>query len=210
MTGSSRRIFIHRLTFFGGGVVLLGNACKCSDVKDGSMARPAPGIRRQGLTTSHLTFTAPEFAIVSAAAERILPRDEDPGALDANVPNYIDRMLQSLDLSQMKEDFIGGLAALDRRAQARFQSGFANATAAQQDDLLAEFKNSEQGSGEARFYEVLITLTLEGFLGDPSYGGNKDYVGWALVGFQTSAPPPGYDGMKLLHGDHPAHSPGHH
>ena len=35
-----------------------------------------------------------------------------------------------------------------------------------------------------------MVLTLEGFLGDPSYGGNKDQVGWALVGFDTSEPAP--------------------
>ena len=215
----SRRVFIHRLTFFGGGVVLLGSACKCNDATNaganGSASsandgKRAPGIKRhEPLTTSHQTFTDAEFAIVSALTERILPRDEDPGAIDANVPVYIDRMLQSPDLHQMREDFVGGIAAIDKRARARFQKGFAEAAPAEQDELVSMFKDSAPDSGEAKFYELLITLTLEGFLGDPSYGGNKDYVGWALVGFQTSAPPPGYDGMQLLHQHHMGmHMPG--
>ena len=44
---------------------------------------------------------------------------------------------------------------------------------------------AKKGSGEAQFYENLLILTLEGFLGDPAYGGNKDKVGWALIGFGT-------------------------
>ena len=49
-----------------------------------------------------------------------------------------------------------------------------------------------------------MVLSLEGFLGDPGYGGNHDRVGWDLVGFklvgaQAAEPPPGYDGVKHLH-----------
>ncbi|ADO69866.1 gluconate 2-dehydrogenase subunit 3 family protein [Stigmatella aurantiaca] len=195
----SRRSFIQRLTFFGGGVVLLGStACKRSSPEEASQALPTP------LADSpHGTFTGREFATVAAACERILPRDEDPGAQDAQVPAYVDRMLQTPELKQMKSDFLQGLAALERRSRSMFQKGFTEALPAQQDDLLAIFKDSRPGSGEAHFYELLLVLTLEGFLGDPSYGGNKDRVGWRLVGFDTvgtvaMAPPEGYDGPKCL------------
>lgn len=198
----SRRVFIHRLTFFGGGVVLLGNGCKCDDEKKPPQATRRPGIRTQNLTTSHRTFTDEEFKNLSAATERILPKDQDPGALDANVPVYIDRMLQSEQLAKMKEDFVGGLGALGRRAQRMHGKTFAELEPAEQDALLTLFKDSPSNSGEARFYELLIVLTLEGFLGDPSYGGNKDGVGWALVGFATMGPPEGYDGLKTLHHHH--------
>jgi gluconate 2-dehydrogenase gamma chain len=194
----SRRSFIQRLTFFGGGVVLLGpTACKRSPPEEASPAPPALA------DSPHGTFTGREFAAVAAACERILPRDEDPGALDAQVPSYIDRILQTPELKQMKGDFLQGLSALERRARSMFQKGFSEATPSQQDELLAIFKDSRSGSGEAHFYELLLLLTLEGFLGDPSYGGNKDRVGWKLVGFDTvgtvaMAPPEGYDGPKCL------------
>jgi gluconate 2-dehydrogenase gamma chain len=207
MRRMSRRVFVHRLTFFGGCVVLLGNGCRCGDEhkQPQQSTSKAPGIRHQHLTTSHLTFTNEEYAVVAAACERILPRDEDPGALDAHVPQYIDRMLQSHDLVQMKEDFLGGVAALDRRAQRMFQKGFASLEPSGQDEVLRAFKESPAGSGEGAFYELFIALTMEGFLGDPSYGGNQDRVGWALVGFNTMEPPPGYDGLKALHHHHMAH-----
>ncbi|WP_225409889.1 gluconate 2-dehydrogenase subunit 3 family protein [Stigmatella hybrida] len=195
----SRRSFIQRLTFFGGGVVLLGpTACKRS-ASDEAPAAPAAPLS----DSPHGTFTGREFVTMAAACERILPKDEDPGAQDAQVPAYIDRILQTPELKQMKSDFLQGLAALERRSRSMFQKGFSEATPSQQDELLAIFKDSRSGSGEAHFYELLLLLTLEGFLGDPSYGGNKDRVGWKLVGFDTvgtvaMAPPEGYDGPKCL------------
>jgi gluconate 2-dehydrogenase gamma chain len=201
----SRRSFIQRLTFFGGGVVLLGAAaCKRPEEEAPKQLAPSP----RGSST-HGTFSALELATVAAACERILPRDEDPGAKDANVPAYIDRMLQTPELKQMKSDFLQGLAALERRSQSMFKTGFVAATPEQQDELLTIFKDSGARTGEAHFFELLVVLTLEGFLGDPSYGGNKDRVGWHLVGFDTvgtvaMAPPEGYDGPKCLRecGDH--------
>jgi gluconate 2-dehydrogenase gamma chain len=202
-----RRSFLQRLTFFGGGVVLLGSGA-CS--KCGASSEPPEARAPLGLDSPHLTFTEAEYALVAAACERILPRDEDPGAQDANVPVYIDRMLQTPELKQMRHDFIQGVAALERRSRRMFQVGFAQAAPAQQDELLGIFKDSPAGSGEAHFFELLTVLTLEGFLGDPSYGGNKDQVGWKLVGFDmvgtvASAPPEGHDGMKCLKtcGRHP-------
>jgi gluconate 2-dehydrogenase gamma chain len=194
----SRRAFIQRLTFFGGGVVLLGVGCKRSSEKAPPpvpVADEAAGLK---------TFTSPELALVAAACERILPRDEDPGARDANVPVYIDRMLQTPEMAQMRRDFVQGVAALERRSRSMFQKGFAEASPEQQDELLAIFKDSPPASGEAHFYESLLVLTLEGFLGDPSYGGNQGKVGWKLVGFDmvgtiAMAPPEGYDGPKCLH-----------
>src|SRR5215472_11014634 len=101
----SRRIFIHRLAFFGGGVVLIGPACK-RDSRQTQAAAPADAAV---IASPHQTFTAAEFAIVSAACDRIIPRDEDPGALDANVPDYIDRMLQTHEMRKINNEFGPGI-----------------------------------------------------------------------------------------------------
>lgn len=188
----------------GGGAVLLGSACKKSEqasVDAGNAAKP------NALVTSHRTFTNDEYKVVSAAVDRIVPADNDAGALDANVPEYIDRMLQSPELSSMREEFIAGTAALNRRSQRMFQKPFYDAAPEQRDELLRIFKDSKVGTGEEHYYELLIVLTMEGLLGDPSYGGNRDKVGWALVGFErvdsTKADPAtGYDGTKHLHHAH--------
>lgn len=195
----SRRVFIHRLTFFGGGVVLIGGAaCKL----EGSGAKskpPAPPPSASASASPHLTFTPDEFAIVSAACERIIPRDQDPGALDVGIPVYIDRMLSTPEMTRVKDEFLAGTAAMNRRSQRMFQKPFQDAAPAEQDDLLGIFKDSAPGTGEEHYFELLVTFTLEGLLGDPSYGGNKNRAGWALVGFGTSEPPESYDGSKQLH-----------
>jgi gluconate 2-dehydrogenase gamma chain len=85
-----------------------------------------------------------------------------------------------------------------------FKVGFVAATPAQQDEALTAFKDSPEKSGEARWYEILLVLSLEGFLGDPSYGGNQGEAGWKLVGFTLVGrnvkgdPARGYDGQKQL------------
>jgi gluconate 2-dehydrogenase gamma chain len=200
----SRRVFVQHLTFFGGGVVLLGG-CKDDKPVAKPAEKPAPPIAAAPPTTSHQTFTNEEWATLVAACDRILPKDEDPGALDANVPEYIDRMLQSEALQQMKANFVPGVAALDRRAQRMFQVPFAKARPEQQDELLEIFKNSGEKTGEAKWYEMFVVLVLEGFLGDPSYGGNQGEVGWKLVGFNLVGrnvkgdPKNAYDGTARLH-----------
>lgn len=199
----SRRVFVQHLTFMGGGVVLLGAGCKKDEKPPAPPASPnAPP--REALTTRHRTFTNDEWNTLVAAVDRVLPKDEDPGALEANVPEYIDRILQTEQLQQMRQNFVPGLAAVDRRCQRMHKVPFWKATAAQQDEVLTVFKNSPEKSGEARWYEMLVVLVLEGFLGDPSYGGNKDELGWKLVGFTLVGrnvkgdPKAPYDGAKRL------------
>ncbi len=202
-SGHSRRSFVKRVSFFGGGAVLLGGACK-NDRPPATEAKPVP---KPALVSSHQTFTNEEFETLAAACERILPKDEDAGAIDAHVPQYIDAMLQTPELQKMRADFVPGVAALNRRCQRMHQVPFIKATAAQQDEVLSVFKDSDPKSGEAHFFELLTVLTLEGFLSDPSYGGNKDKVGWQLVGFdlvqhEKADPAGGYNGSQHLHSLH--------
>lgn len=197
----SRRVFVQHLTFFGGGVVLL-EGCKESP----KPAPPSPPPQaKTPLTSSHKTFTDPEWLTLVAVIDRLLPKDQDAGGVESGVPDYIDRMLQTEAMQQMKTNFVPGLAALDRRAQRMFQKPFAQCEPKQQDELIALFKNSPEKSGEARWYEMAIVLALEGYLGDPSYGGNKNEGGWKAVGFELVGrnvkgdPKPPYDGSQRLH-----------
>ena len=80
--------------------------------------KPLGTSKKRGLTTSHKTFTDDEFEVLQAAVDTVLPKDEDPGGLEAGVAEYIDQALTDPDLSQMKHDFLAGLAALDRACAA--------------------------------------------------------------------------------------------
>jgi len=99
------------------------------------------------------------------------------------VPEYIDRALSTPTLSHVRDDFVTGAKALNRRAQGRHRRPFAALAPAEQDALLTEFKDSPAGSGEQHYWTVLIGLTMEGLFGDPVHGGNRGGRGWELIGF---------------------------
>jgi hypothetical protein len=35
----------------------------------------------------------------------------------------------------------------------------------------------------AAFFELVLGHTLEGTFGDPYYGGNRDFIGWEMLGY---------------------------
>src|SRR5262245_43585528 len=88
------------------------------------------GCRRAAAPTQgpRLAFlTDAEFATLEAACERILPRDDDPGAIDLGVPLYIDRALAGEDYRRQRDRFRAGLQALDGEARTRARRPFAEA-----------------------------------------------------------------------------------
>src|SRR5262245_5868164 len=83
----TRRSLVQRLARMGAVVVLLSPGGAFSSCKK-DPPQPAVGAR----TSRHRTFTNDEFESMAAACDRILPKDQDPGALEANVPEFVDRM----------------------------------------------------------------------------------------------------------------------
>src|SRR5690606_24496418 len=80
------------------------------------------------------------------------------------------------------------LPALDAHARARFGVGFLEATEDRQDEVLADLEEDRAPTfGPAPsgrdFFALLRQHTIEGMFSDPIYGGNRDLVGWRLVGF---------------------------
>lgn len=100
-----------------------------------------------------------------------------------------------------------GVKDLDRLATRSFAGGetllFRDLTADQQDEVLTELSgapapepirnlpNGKSGPKELigasdedlGFFEALALHTRHGFYGDPHYGGNRDHVGWKVIGF---------------------------
>ena len=80
-----------------------------------------------------------------------------------------------------------GLAALDRFANDQFEAGFADLSEEQQDQLIERMVAGEAEGFEPltpkSFFQAMRRYTSEGMFCDPVYGGNRDMVGWRLVGF---------------------------
>ncbi len=123
-------------------------------------------------------------AIVEAAAARIFPTTSTPGATEAGVINYIQRLLVEAFPDQAPL-YRSGCRALNRHAKRRFGGGFLRISATDQDAVLSDFETGQvQDFKQAtEFFEMLRDHTMEGVLGEPAYGGNRDLVGWRLVGF---------------------------
>jgi gluconate 2-dehydrogenase gamma chain len=121
---------------------------------------------------------------LGAVCERLLPRDQDPGALDLGVPAYIDQALAAPEVAHIRDLLKRVLPALDQKARARHGGkAFHELAAAEQDAILTEM----QQSGD-RAFDVLMTLTLEGAFSDPRYGGNVGKKGFAMIGFTPDPP----------------------
>jgi gluconate 2-dehydrogenase gamma chain len=147
-----------------------------------------------------LPFPPPETRALNAAFEHALP-----GAIEAGVPDHVawwltnDRYFKS-----MVPDFLEGAQQLDRVAQEMHKKIFAECSSEQRDQIFSRFQSGGVRSKTfdgARFFERLITFTLEGFLGDPKYGGNRDQVGWKFIGFKPCWWAPREAGAEGVH-DH--------
>jgi gluconate 2-dehydrogenase gamma chain len=187
---SRREVLVRTALGFGGYLAVASGACKRDPAP--AAAPAAPGLAR--------SLSTRQRQIVEAACERLLPRDQDPGATDLGVAEYIDRALADADVrAQWGRAFFGGLQAIDRQAQQRYGKPFPESAPEQQDALLAAWQRS-RFSGESRFFEILLTLTLEGAFSDPIHGGNRDGRGFLLVGFVPPPPMPGHHLLKLPKG----------
>jgi hypothetical protein len=139
---------------------------------------------------SKISFlSAAEAADVEAVASQIIPTDESPGAREAGVVYFIDRALATF-LSQLAGDYRAQLAAFQAAFRERHPSArsFASLTSEQQVEYL-------KGVDQTPFFNTTRLLTLLGMFSLPAYGGNRDGVGWKLLGFEDAhvfRPPFGY------------------
>jgi gluconate 2-dehydrogenase gamma chain len=128
-----------------------------------------------------------QAATIAAFTERLMPgAPGKPGALDAGVLNYIDLALAGA-YAELQDFYRRGLAQLDQYCRKTYHSPFAQLPAARQDEVIAALEEGK-ASGftwptAQEFFSTIRTHTMEGMFADPVYGGNKDFVGWRLVGF---------------------------
>jgi len=157
-----------------------------------------------------VTLTALEAAFIVAAVDTLIPADElSPSGSDCGVAIFIDRQLGSawgggakmyrtgpfvkgkpeqgyqLALTP-REYFAAGITAANAWTRNSFGREFDRLAAA---DRVAALKAMEDGKAvfenfDAKaFFGQLYAITMCGFFADPIYGGNRDKVGWKLLGF---------------------------
>jgi len=152
-----------------------------------------------------------EREFIDAAISRLIPNDNlGPGAKEAGVTFFIDRQLAGPygkgatwymqgpwskgEKTQGYQSRLspGGLyraaiMAIDAHCTEKFSGKkFSQLTPDQQDQVLSGLEKGDitlKGADATTFFTVFLQNTVEGFFSDPIYGGNRDMVGWKLIGF---------------------------
>jgi gluconate 2-dehydrogenase gamma chain len=156
-------------------------------------------------------FTPAEWAFLNAVCDRLIPNDEHgPGAVALGVPQYIDRQMGTPWAdgaiwymqgpfyearpefgyqSQLtpKQQYRIGIKAIDAVCQHQFNSNFSELRPERQDDVLRKIEKGELTSAELPlktfFSSFLLKNVMEGYFGDPMYGGNKDMAAWRMIAY---------------------------
>ena len=215
---------VRRRLLLGGAVAGIGGAAAAA-IHDGELGAPPqtfrgavpwqegtadapPGVSGSG----YVFFTPAEVELIEAAVGRLIPNDPvGPGAVEANVPFFLDRQLAG-KFGRGDHYYLGGpwpkgtpeqgyqtrfspaqlyraaLAAIDKYVGANFNGvSFSKLTAADQDKVLKGLESGEveldDGVDSKTFFAMLLQNTKEGYFSDPIYGGNKDMGAWKMIGF---------------------------
>lgn len=155
-------------------------------------------------------LTTPEIRFLDAAVARLIPADElGPGAKEADVAYFIDGQLSSVwgthgrnyrtgpwregtpqqgfqSRLTPQEIYRTAIREIDLRCTRQYGKAFAFLAATDQDELLHALEDAKielESVSSRLFFDLLWRNTLEGFFSDPMYGGNRDKIGWKLIGF---------------------------
>ncbi|TFB25085.1 gluconate 2-dehydrogenase subunit 3 family protein [Filobacillus milosensis] len=220
LTDESRRKFLKNSGYFAGGLVgggILGSVIGWQ-IDDPNQNQTQDNPNNQDSKPDYnqaLKFfqNQEEFELISAAAERIFPEDENgPGAIGLGVAYFIDHELAGdygnnekmymhgpfkegtayqgfQSRLKRKEIFREGMKAIERESQGSFDDSFVNLDAEQQDEILQKFANDKvkmRGAMPSTFFSLLKESTLAGAFADPLYGGNLNMDGWRMKEFPGS------------------------
>lgn len=159
-------------------------------------------------------FTAAEWQFVLAACDRLIPADgRGPGALETNVPVFIDQQLHNglgddvymqgphkadapatlgfQGTMTPQQAYRAGIKLAQQASQQKHAKAFEQLPAADKDALLTALQKNEISFADlgepalkaSSFFNQLLGDTKNGYLADPMYGGNKDMQAWVAIGF---------------------------
>jgi hypothetical protein len=151
-------------------------------------ALEAAGLHARRALAEGLPFqvlTPREAMDLEAVSAVMIPTDDTPGAREAGVVHFIDRSLETF-FAPYAPPVQGWLAALQDRVRENHDGldGFADLSEATQADVLREME------AEGGAFGLVRILVMLGMFSHPDHGGNRDQVGWRLLGYQ---PAPAYE-----------------
>ena len=132
-------------------------------------------------------FTEAEAGVLAAVWEQIIPADQDPGAVDAGVPNFIDLQL-TRHYKRHQETYRTGLEGVQQTSTALYGRRFEELKWDDQTRVLETLESGKApGSAWASrnprtFFNLVRDHSMQGFYGSPRHGGNRNYVSYRMLG----------------------------
>jgi gluconate 2-dehydrogenase gamma chain len=134
------------------------------------------------------TLKQEEAADLEAIAARIMPSDDTPGAREAGVIYFMDKVLGN-EREEVLPALRKGLSDLQGITSTRYGHPALHTLP---DGMLDSLLRDIEGTP---FFDTVRYLTIAGMFTAPIHGGNRDQIGWELIGFNDQhawAPPFGY------------------
>ena len=207
----ARDLDVGRRAFLGGAGVA-GAAAALVPLAGPAAAQDAKPAAPAAATNPGYTYLKPqEAAFVEAVVDHMVPKDELTGSgTEIGLATYIDRALAGGwgkgDRLYMQGPWLPGSAnqgyqlpltpaelyraaiqGCDAYCRKTWSKDFAGCAAGQKETFLKDLsagKITLSGGLPGRaFFVMLHENVMEGLFGDPVYGGNKDKVGWKMIGF---------------------------
>jgi gluconate 2-dehydrogenase gamma chain len=176
---------------------------KTGDAAAETSAAPAPYQPRY--------FHPAEWAFINAAVDRLIPPNSDgPGAVEAGVPEFLDRQMEApyghggfwymrgpykTDAEPTlgyqlrftpRELYRTAIAAMDDWCSKTYGKVFASLDENMRDTALHQLEAGKVPFADmpaTTFFTQLLANTKEGYLADPIYGGNRNMGAWKMIGF---------------------------
>lgn len=129
-----------------------------------------------------------QWRCLEALLDAIIPPDDFPGAVDAGVGDYLLRQLDG-DLSALLPTYQQWLRDLDAESRAVRGRSFAELDLAERTSLLERIEQGEVATDwsldPAPFFRQVVEHCAEGYYSDPDNGGNRDGIGWKMIGYEV-------------------------
>ncbi|MBW0015775.1 gluconate 2-dehydrogenase subunit 3 family protein [Mycobacterium sp.] len=191
------------------------------------------GIPAASAAPGYRFLTPHQAAVLDAATRRLIPGPEDcpaelgsPGAHEANVVNYLDRMLSVFDVTPPdvhaggpwsnraggSADYMATFVPLNRaqtyawrqrimQLRSQYNDGIAMLDRQAGGDFTAvkpERQDVILVHGQVlTFTKLLFGHTIEAMYSNPEYGGNANLVGWKDIKFPGDSQPRGYSPAEV-------------